>query len=46
MRSLPEEILDLIISRVGTKLYIDEAEDLVEEILRLVRDWLQDSLYE
>lgn len=46
VKPLPDILLDAIISALGPKVDIDEAEYLVEEILRLVLEWVTESIYE
>lgn len=46
MKPLPAVLLDLILEMLGPKVDIDEAEDLVYEILRSVTEWFSESIYE
>lgn len=46
MRSISDILLDAILSALGPKVDIDEAEYLVQEILRLVLEWVGEAVYE
>lgn len=43
-QELYEEILDLLFDRVGYKCQPSEVEELSQEILRLVREWLAEEI--